>query len=127
MIYVCYKRFKGRAICGEVNIPYGEKLDEKSGTLYWRDKPVCMVTSENGWEHFHPNTVEGAYRQKMLGKLYSYYLKHEIGDDLNPEQNTFGMVNRYWKNILRTASTERLEELFDRRCNNASKNQQPAP
>ena len=121
--YICYTRFKGRAICGEVNIPYGEKLDEKSGTLYWRDKPVCMVTSENGWEHFRPDTFEATHRQEMLDGLCAYYLKHGIGDDLDPEQNAPGMINRYWKNILRTASTARLEELFDRRCNNASKNQ----
>ena len=123
MTYICYKRVKGRAICGDVNIRYGTIVSEQDGTLYWQDKPLCLITSENAWEHFHPNTPEGAYRQKMLGKLYSYYLKHEIGDDLNPERSQPGMINRYWKNILRTASTERLEELFDRRCNNASKNQ----
>ena len=123
MTYICYKRFKGRAICGDVNIRYGTIVSEQDGTLYWQDKPLCLITSENAWEHFHPNTPEGAYRQKMLNKLYSYYLKHGIGDDLDPEQNAPGMINRYWKNILRTASTARLEELFDRRCNNASKNQ----
>ena len=32
---------------------------------------------ENGWEHFRPNTPEGAYRQKMLDGLYHYYGKHE--------------------------------------------------
>ena len=55
--------------------------------------------------------------------IEAYYIKHGIGNDLDPEQNTPGMINRYWKNILRTASTKRLEELYNRRCNNASKNQ----
>ena len=123
MIYVCYKRFKGRAICGDANIPHGTIVPEQDGMLYWQDKPLCLITSENAWEHFRPDTFEAAHRQEMLDGLCAYYLKHGIGDDLNPEQNTFGMINRYWKNILRTASTERLEELFDRRCNNASKNQ----
>ena len=121
--YFCYKRFKGRAICGSVNIPYGTIIAEQDGMLYWQDKPLCLITSENAWEHFHPNTPEGAYRQKMLNKLYSYYLRHGTGDDLDPEQSQPGMINRYWKNILRTASTKRLEELYNRRCNNASKNQ----
>ena len=109
MIYVCYKRFKGRAICGEVNIPYGEKLDEKSGTLYWRDKPVCMVTSENGWEHFRQDTAEGAERQKMLEELYAYYVRHDFDITSSAE-------NQYWKNILRTMPTKALREKWREKC-----------
>jgi len=116
MTYICYKRFKGRAICGDVNIPHGTALSEQDGMLCWQDNPVCLVTSENGWEHFRPDTFEAARRQAMLDKLYAYYLRHGVGDDLEPEQNAPGMINRYWKNILRTASTERLETLYKKRC-----------
>jgi hypothetical protein len=117
--YICYRRFKGHAICGGVNIPHGTIVTEQDGMLFWRDNPVCLSTSENGWEHFRPDTFEAAHRQEMLNGLCAYYLKHGIGDDLDPEQNTFGMVNRYWKNILRTASTKRLEELYEKRCAHA--------
>jgi hypothetical protein len=77
-----------------------------------------MVTSENGWEHFRPDTFEAAHRQEMLNGLYAYYLRHGIGDDLAPEQSQPGMINRYWKHILRTAPTARLKELYERRCGN---------
>ena len=42
--------------------------------------------AENGWEHFRPNTPEGAYRQKMLDGLYHYYGKHEGASDFDPEK-----------------------------------------
>lgn len=111
MDYITYKRFKGKSISGEVNIPYGTVLQERGGFLYLDDKPICCVTSENGWNHFRPLTDEGKYRQDMLEKLYRWYMKHGCGEDfvdeLWPEQE-----NGYWKNRLRTASTERLKQIY---------------
>lgn len=111
MDYITYKRFKGKSISGEVNLPYGTILQERGGFLYLGEKPICCVTSENGWEHFRPNTDEGQRRQEILEKLYRWYMKHGCGEDfvdeLWPEQE-----NGYWKNRLRTASTERLEKIY---------------
>ena len=111
MTYITYKRFKGKSLSGEVNIPFGTVLQERCGFLYLGEKPICCVTSENGWEHFRPNTQEGAERQKMLNDLYRWYTKNGCGEDFTddkwPEQE-----NGYWKNRLRTASTERLEKIY---------------
>lgn len=50
-------------------------------------------------------------RQEMLERLYQWYTKHGCGEDFTdekwPEQE-----NGYWKNRLRTASTERLEKIY---------------
>lgn len=71
MEYITYKRFKTRAICGDVNIPFGTILHEQDGMLYWNGNPVCSATSENGWNYFRPNTLEGMHRWELLEKLYN--------------------------------------------------------
>ena len=111
MDYITYKRFKGKSISGEVNIPYGTILQERGGFLYLGEKPICCVTSENGWEHFRPNTDEGQRRQEILEKLYRWYTKHGCGEDFGDELWP-GQENGYWKNRLRTASTERLKQIY---------------
>jgi hypothetical protein len=114
MTYICYKRFKGHAICGDVNIPHGTIVTEQDGMLYWKDKPLCLITSENAWEHFHPNTVEGAYRQKMLERLYNYYGgkgASKAASDFDPDKWR-GVDNLYWKNLLRTMKTEELVSYY---------------
>nr|DAJ17460.1 MAG TPA: hypothetical protein [Siphoviridae sp. ctJZ725] len=112
MEYIVYKRFRGAGIEGEFNLRYGTVVSEIEGFLFASDgRRICAATSENGWEHFRPNTQEGAERQKMLERLYQWYAKHGCGEDFTddkwPEQE-----NGYWKNRLRTASTERLEKIY---------------
>lgn len=111
MDYITYKRFKGKSISGDVNIPFGTILQEHEKFLYLNGKPICCVTSENGWEHFRQLTDEGKYRQDMLEKLYHWYAKHGCGEDFVDELWP-GHENGYWKNRLRTASTERLEKIY---------------
>ena len=111
MDYITYKRFKGKSISGEVNIPYGTILQEHEKFLYLNGKPICCATSENGWNHFRPLTDEGKYRQDMLDKLYCWYEKHGCGEDFVDELWP-GQDNGYWKSRLRTASTERLKQIY---------------
>lgn len=111
MDYITYKRFKGKSISGEVNVPFGTVLQERGGFLYLDERPVCCVTSENGWEHFRPNTDDGQRRQAMLEKLYRWYGTHGCGEDFTDEKWP-GQENGYWKNRLRTASTERLKQIY---------------
>ena len=112
MDYIVYKRFKGNGIVGDFNLPYGTLVTENGGFLFAPDgRQICAVTSENGWEHFRPNTSEGAYRQEMLAALYQWYNKNGCGDDFADEKWP-NIENGYWKNRLRTASTERLRQIY---------------
>ena len=43
--YVCRKRARFKAICGQVNIPYGTTLNGQGGFLILNDLPVCSATS----------------------------------------------------------------------------------
>ena len=70
MEYIVYRRFKAEGIDGAFNLRYGTTVTERDGFLFAADgRKICAATSENGWEHFRPNTPEGAYRQKMLRTL----------------------------------------------------------
>ena len=116
MDYIVYKRFKGKGIGGDFNLPYGTIVAENGGVLFAPDgRKICAVTSENGWEHFRPYTPEGAHRQAMLDRLEKFYRSKSAapyfeGDiyyrDLAPEEND------YWLNILRTMETSRLENFY---------------
>ena len=112
MEYIVYKRFRGNGIDGQFNLRYGTGVSEIEGFLFAADgRRICATTSENGWEHFRPNTQEGAERQKMLNDLYRWYTKNGCGEDFTDDKWP-GQENGYWKNRLRTASTERLEKIY---------------
>ena len=112
MEYIVYKRFRGAGIDGEFNLRYGTAVTEDGGFLIAPDgRRICAATSENGWEYFRPNTLEGEYRQKMLDGLYRWYAKNGCGDDFADEKWPT-QQNGYWKNRLRTAPTERLEKIY---------------
>lgn len=55
MKYIVYKRFKEKAICGEVNLPATTQVELKGNMLYLNDKQICIVTSENAHNYFARN------------------------------------------------------------------------
>lgn len=120
MTYLTYRRFKQDGIEGRFNLPFNTPVTEKDGFLYYDNKLICTVTSENGWEYFRPNTPEGEYRQAILNDLYQYYQKNGSGDDFD-EAKWPNQTNYYWKNLLRTAPTERLEEIYQARIGDLPK------
>ena len=74
MEYIVYKRFKGRGIEGDFNLPFGTVLTVREGYLFAPDgRQVCAATSENAWNHFRLNTPEGAHRQALLEPLKKFY------------------------------------------------------
>ena len=112
MEYIVYRRFKADGIDGAFNLRYGTLVTEQDGFLFAADgRKICAATSENGWEHFRPNTPEGAYRQEMLTVLYQWYGKNGCGEDFTDDKWP-GQENGYWKNRLRTASTSRLKQIY---------------
>lgn len=117
MDYVVYRRFKGKGIGGEFNLRHGTVVTEAEGFLHAPDgRSICAVTSENGWEHFRPNTPEGAYRQAMLDKLYKYYAtgRGDAAADFSAEKWPLA-DNLYWKNLLRTMPTPELTAYYTER------------
>jgi hypothetical protein len=67
MKYITYKRFKDRAICGDVNIPANTECEERNGMIYYNNNPICLITSENAHMHFTVNDDgEGMKRGKII-------------------------------------------------------------
>ena len=110
MQYITHKRFKANGIDGAFNLPFGTLVSESSDMLFYDGRKICYATSENGWEHFHPNTPEDEHKHQILMALYRWYSKNGCGDDFTDEKWPT-QQNGYWKNRLRTAPTERLEEI----------------
>lgn len=115
--YFTYRRFKGKGIDGAFNVKYGTIVREERDFLYTQDgRCICAVTSENGWQHFRPDTPEGKYRQAMIERLYRYYEdgRGDSAADFEPEKWP-GKVNLYWKNLIRTMRTPQLEAFYKER------------
>lgn len=52
MRYIAHKRLKGRAICGEVNLPALTVCEGDDKAIYLNGQPVCALKSEISHQHF---------------------------------------------------------------------------
>lgn len=70
MDYICFNRFKQKALCGEVNIPYGTKLDETNNVISYCGKPICYIKSQNAYDYFARNDDgKGLERGKLTAEI----------------------------------------------------------
>lgn len=70
MEYICYKRFKQTAICGNVNIPYGTVLAAENGIISNNGKPICYTKSQNAYDYFARNDDgKGLERGKLTAEI----------------------------------------------------------
>lgn len=70
--YITVKRAKFKTISGEVNIPYGTKLEVGGNVLLHNGKPVCAVFSDCAYEFFAQNDDgQGLLRGKLIQTIKS--------------------------------------------------------
>lgn len=80
MEYIVRKRAKFDAICGCVNLPYGTvlELDDRSGIIFWQDKPLCAATSQNAHDFLALNSDgQGARRGSLLDAICKLLAKRD--------------------------------------------------
>lgn len=78
MRYITYRRFKGRAICGMVNLPAGTICDAHNGFLTFGGKPLCVLTSENAHQHFARNDDgKGMERGQLIRSILNRLQKQD--------------------------------------------------
>jgi len=53
--YIVKKRARFNAICGQVNIPYGTKVEASDGFLLLNGERLCATVSQNGLDFFAQN------------------------------------------------------------------------
>lgn len=81
MMYITHRRFKSKAICGEINLPYGTEGWCESGLITINDAPICSDHSQNAYDYFaRNNDGNGLERgqltqeiQKLLAKRNGKY------------------------------------------------------
>lgn len=70
MRYITTKRFKGRCLCGEVNIPYGTPAEEAGGVISCMGKPICYATSQNAFDFFsRDDDGQGKRRGQLVQEI----------------------------------------------------------
>lgn len=88
MNYIVTKRFKGKTMCGNVNLAYGTECEEKGNTIYYNGKPLCFTTSENAHQYFSRNDDGQGERRGEL-----------VHDILARLKNNQGAWDRVWSNL----------------------------
>lgn len=68
MKFIIHKRFKGKAICGEVNLPYGTEVQCEDGILTIEGNPLCSDHSQNAYEYFARNDDGNGLERGKLTK-----------------------------------------------------------
>lgn len=112
MEYIAYTAFNGRALCGNIIIPKGAKLEERNNFLYYFNNKICSTTSEIAWEHFHENTAIALEKKDMILSLYDYIL---AGGEIDyPEDWIKQNTNHYWKNLIRTMPYDLLKSTYSK-------------
>ena len=82
MNYIVTKRFKGKSLCGNVNLAYGTECEEHGNTIYCDGKPLCFATSENAHQYFSRNDDgqgerRGALVREIMGRLKLPEVRHK--------------------------------------------------
>lgn len=78
MTYVVTKRLKTKTLCGEVNLPYGTKLECQGDYIYYNNRPMCTTTSQIAYDHLSQDTDEqGLKRGKLIHEIMSRLAKHD--------------------------------------------------
>ena len=83
MRYIVIRRFRGKAICGEVNLPYGTACEAIDGFLTLKDgRRLCTSTSQNAYDYFSRDDdglgmERGKLVQDIRGTLERRDAKHQ--------------------------------------------------
>lgn len=89
--YLVTKRFKTKAICGDVNLPYGTVCTAKDGMILCDKGILCAITSQNAFDYFSQNDDDFAMiRRKLIDNIF---------DALNRQKQDLNSYNEKWDKI----------------------------
>ncbi len=82
MKYIVHKRFKGKALCGEVNLPAMTEVENKDGVICYNGSALCFDCSENAHQFFARNDdgngmLRGKLTQAIQGRLAKHDKQHQ--------------------------------------------------
>lgn len=80
MKYIVHKRFKGKAICGYVNLPALTECVAHDGYIFHGDNVLCFETSENAHQYFAENEDSmGMIRGRLTQAIQKILSKRDDG------------------------------------------------
>lgn len=100
--YMVRKRFKGDAMCGSVNLPYGTLVICSGGVICTKEgKPLCLDTSQNAYNYFsHNDDGQAALRANLVQSIMDA-LKNPVEgatqEIISQHQETW---NRVWADSI---------------------------
>lgn len=69
--YIVTKRFKGKAICGDLNLPFGTECFAKNEAICCDKGVICSVNSQNAYDYFTWNGDGcGEKRRKIIDSIF---------------------------------------------------------
>lgn len=78
MKYIVCKRFRGKAICGTVNLRVNTECEEKGDFIFYNDNKICTVTSENAHRHFsRDDDGNGILRGQLIQEIQKKLAKRD--------------------------------------------------
>lgn len=73
MNYIICRRFKGKAICGNVNFPYGTEFQTNGNFIVTKDgKLICYTTSHTAHKYFARNDDGNGLERGKLTYAIAY-------------------------------------------------------
>ena len=88
--YITTKRFKGKSMTSELNIPYGTKIQSIMVYLIYNNQPICSDHSQNAYDYFARNDDDkGLERGKLIQEIKKVLSKKD-----NNHQNRWDKI---WK------------------------------
>lgn len=78
MKYIVHKRFKGKAICGDVNLPAMTECESDGVFITYNGKTICYATSNNAHQFFAVNDDGmGMIRGKLTQVIQNILAKRD--------------------------------------------------
>ena len=78
MKYIVHKRFRSKAICGEVNLPAMTETESIGDIITYNGQPLCLDTSENAHQFFARNDDgNGILRGKLTQAIQKTLAKRD--------------------------------------------------
>lgn len=78
MNYTVYKRYKGKTLSGEMNLPVGTQCILKDNIIYYNNQPICAVTSQIAHNYFTADEdKEGIERGRLINLILNRLQKKD--------------------------------------------------
>ena len=105
MEYITNTRFKSQTMSGYINLPYGTICEESEKIIYYKNKPLCYITSQNAYDYFSRNDDnQGLKRGKIIKNIIKTLSKRD--------ENYQNRWDRLWNNSFALRFKRKEHENF---------------